>query len=347
MKKICVGLFAVIVLLVIFICVKGTDSGSEWGFNNCGEWDNQLIQVQPDSIGEFLHSDENGTYMVYEGGTGFWEFYPSKDQFIGSSVYENFETRSSDIYEYTVLNNDVISVVTPFESFTIEISERMEIEDVTVFKIKDGNSFEYYLPFKFVKEDKGTSPCTDEGTNGCFKMYVKSNYEEPELTTTEKENQVIFDDYQQNNDNSSEWGFLNIEEWGSALIEINENCKISSDNGGEYVLIDSYANIFDFDLSHHRINMKQFYNNSIEEYNEVYFQAIDNDSLTMSFDGVTIININNRICEKSSTVFGMECEGDTKYMIPSVCLGISDFSEILELPIVNVDGVDYYKAYIN
>lgn len=346
MKKICIGLFAVIVLLIVLICVKGTESSSEWGFEDSNDWDNKLIQVQPNSSGEFLYSDENGAYMIYKEGTGFWEFYPSEDQFIGSSVYKDFETRSSDIYEYTVLSNDVISVTTPYEGFTIEISERLEIEDVTVFKIKDGNRFEYYLPFKFVKENKGTFPYIDEGANSCFKMYVKSSYEEPKLATTEIDNQRIFGDYHQDNDNSSEWGFLNIEEWGSALIEIDGKNIIYSDNGGEYVLIDSYANILDFNLPQN-INMQQLMNGSLEMNNRVSFQVIDNNSFTMSFDGITIINIVDRIHEKSSTVFEMECEGDKMYMIPFNCLNISDFSEIFELPIVNIDGEDFYKAYIN
>lgn len=346
MKKVCIGLFAAIVLLIILICVKGTGSNSEWGFEDSNDWDNKLIQIQPNSSGDFLHSDDNGAYMIYKEGTGFWEFYPSEDQFVGSSVYEDFETRSSDIYEYTVLSNDVISVTTPYEGFTIEISERLKIEDVTVFKIKDGNRFEYYLPFKFVKENKGTFPYIDEGANGYFKMYVKSSYEKPKLTTTEIVNQSVFGDYRQDNDNPSEWGFMDIEEWGSALIEIDGKNIIYSDSVGEYVLINNRAGIFDFD-SPQSITPKQIKNDSIETDDSLYFQVIDNNSFTMTFDGITIINIIDRICEKSSTIFVMECEGDKMYMIPFRCLNISDFSEILELPIVNIDGEDFYKAYIN
>ena len=177
-------------------------------------------------------------------------------------------------------------------------------------------------------------------------MYVESNYEEPELTTKKEENQKVFGDYQQYSDNSSEWGFLNIDEWGSSLIEIDEKNIIYSDIGGEYVLIDSYANIFDFNLPQN-LNMQQLMNGSLEMNNRVSFQVIDNDSFTMSFDGITIINIVDRIRENSSTVFEMECEGTKMYMIPLKCLNISDFSEIFKLPIVNVDGENFYKAYIN
>lgn len=127
---------------------------SSWGFENSYEWGNTLAQVQSTTSGNFIFTDGTGDYVVVKEGSHHWEFYPYQGQLLASSIYTDFLPKGTDVCTYTVLNNDTISVVEPWESHTLKITDRIEEDNALIFEVLNGNRNVYLIPYNLIDTSK-------------------------------------------------------------------------------------------------------------------------------------------------------------------------------------------------
>lgn len=168
-KKIVVfPLFGVIVILLSMATLRYTSliyddaevlgalSSNNIGFDNIEKWGGELVEIQPDDYGNLVREDGDGKYVIIQNGTGFWEFIPSESQFLASSFYvESFNRKDTDVCELTVIDDDTVSVVETWDSYLLQITERIEERNVIILKFLNGSRDEYMMPFKnidFTKE---------------------------------------------------------------------------------------------------------------------------------------------------------------------------------------------------
>lgn len=123
---------------------------NSWGFENSESWENQLVQVQKTQSGKFIQSDSKGKFVIIEEGTGHWQFYRAQQQFLAGSIYKTGTPKNVDVYSYQVLDNDTISVVEPWDSYVLKITDRIVQDDVLIFEILNVNRNVYMIPYTWL-----------------------------------------------------------------------------------------------------------------------------------------------------------------------------------------------------
>lgn len=153
---------------------------TEWGFYNTDLWGGVLAGITPTVSGKYILSDDGGDYvLIMKDNNIFWEFYPYQNQIVTNSLNSDFTLESSDVINYSLLSNDKISVVEPWESYTISIVDRFTDKNVPVFKINDGGSgYDYFIPFEHIDTSRPFDFYQEGETYGSksyhyYKFYLK------------------------------------------------------------------------------------------------------------------------------------------------------------------------------
>ncbi|MBQ8228684.1 MAG: hypothetical protein IJZ88_06700 [Clostridia bacterium] len=123
---------------------------SSWGFENSESWDNQLVEVQRTQSGKFVHSDSKGKYVIIQEGSHHWQFCRSQQQFLTGAIYRTYIPKDVDAISYQVLDNDTISVVEPWDSYVLKITDRIVEDDILVFEVLNVNRNVYLIPYTWL-----------------------------------------------------------------------------------------------------------------------------------------------------------------------------------------------------
>ena len=121
-----------------------------WGFENSDSWDNQLVQVQKTQSGKFVQHDSKGKYVIIKEGSHHWQFYRTQQQFLAGSIYKTYIPKNAEVNSYQVLDNDTISVVEPWDSYVLKITDRIVQDDILVFEILNVNRNVYMIPYTWL-----------------------------------------------------------------------------------------------------------------------------------------------------------------------------------------------------
>lgn len=150
----------------------------EWGFNNCNDWGKALIRIEPNISGDYILNDSKGNYVVIMKDNNIhWSFYPQQQQWITSSVNTNYTLKTSNVNNITILNNNSFSVVTSWESYAINITNRFIINELPIFEITSPDT-EYYIPYNCIDTSKEIEFFCEGKTYGTksyhyYKFYIK------------------------------------------------------------------------------------------------------------------------------------------------------------------------------
>ena len=144
---------------------------SEYGFYDTSIWGNTMYEITPDDNGNVFCSDSKGTFVIVEKGNSAWEFYPEQQQVLAGHIYGDFEIINKSVIDYTVPNNDRISVYNAHEgSGTLQIFDRLIKDDCLAFEIvNNGVSYQYYLPSIFIDDSREPEPYQEKA----YKIYLK------------------------------------------------------------------------------------------------------------------------------------------------------------------------------
>ena len=168
---------------------------SECGFDNIADWGQTLVRIEPEISGSYVLSDEYGDYVVVMKDNNIvWEFYPENNQIVTNSINDDFTLKSSDIVNYSMLSADKLSVTTDWESYTIEITSRMTVENVPVFKINAPYDA-YFIPYEYLDTSRAFEYYADGELEKYpyYKFYLVGGSEEEVQLTAQKKDYGLSD----------------------------------------------------------------------------------------------------------------------------------------------------------
>lgn len=142
----------------------------DWGFSNPELWGCKLLEIIGAEDKHFF-LDEGGGFVIIEH-TRFWEFYPNHGQ-ITTYFYDNGVLEGDNVANYSVLDNDLISVYSSDEgNGMIRITERNMEDGKLIFGLRRGGDYETddeYISYSLI--DTTREP--EFFTKGYYKLYLK------------------------------------------------------------------------------------------------------------------------------------------------------------------------------
>ncbi len=322
MKK----LLSIVLLLMVVVntfcaCQNKFKPSDEFGFDNLEVWKGELVEIQIGDDQNFVYNDDDGSFVILKEGTGFYEFYQNDNQYLFSSIYEDFSKENEGTGKYNVLDNNTITLDYLYGNYTITIVERIAIGEIIIFKTIDAKSERYYMPFKYVDTEKKCVYYKD-GTLGldCYKMYLKYELlsDLNEINDTQH-NIIELDSY------SSELklGFANFEEWNNQIVMLSTNedeTFVFAEENMKFLKIRYGARSFNFDSHSNVIYGASFIDGMIStDYSEnMKFDFIDNDSISVmtTWNGKQTFKIVERIQVNDLIVMKLQVGIDYAYFLP-------------------------------
>lgn len=113
----------------------------DWGFSNPELWGCKLLEIISTEDDEHFFTDEGGEFVIIKH-TRFWEFYPNNGQ-MTFYFYNNGILEGDDVYNYSVLNNDLISAYSSDEgNGMLRITERKTEDGKLIFGLSRSGDYE-------------------------------------------------------------------------------------------------------------------------------------------------------------------------------------------------------------
>lgn len=154
-------------------------SYSDWGFQNTDGISKGLVVIEASVAGDYVLSDENGDYVVIMKDSNIhWQFFSQQGQWITSTINDDFSLKSSDVNNITILNNDMATVINPWESYTLSVVQRFTYKNYPVFEISDSYDSDFFIPFDLIDTNREIEFFCEGNTYGrksyhYYKFYLK------------------------------------------------------------------------------------------------------------------------------------------------------------------------------